>query len=104
MRSRRSGKKHIPEWSFKSGLVKNVARQKRNQYEARPSISGDPGGGAAVLEYGDMTDKLKIRERQVTDGINLYSEYQVVGPRGKILSRHDSRRSAEQWIKKSIRQ
>lgn len=50
-----------------------------------------------------MTNKLKLRCRQEFDGVGMYDEYQVIGPRGKILSRHgldEIVQWAEQWIQR----
>jgi len=47
--------------------------------------------------------KPKLRHRHVWNGVNMEDEYQVTGPHGKILSRHNLDeivRMAEQWIQR----
>ncbi len=48
-----------------------------------------------------MTNKPKIRYRRVWNGVDMEDEYQVIGPRTKILSRHNLDeivRWAELWM------
>ncbi len=48
--------------------------------------------------------KLRISRSRLWDGVDLYDEYQVVGPHGKILSRHTLDEivlMAEHWLEEN---